>query len=138
MASTTSAKRPARTKTPASQPSKPAAAEPKLRTPAKQPARRAAAKSGDPRLKAPARKAPTKTTTTRRKRAATPPAPKLRDSLGGKACDWIETFCIHGEGDLFGQPAPVHKRQNARARQRPGAQAANRASTRAAVWPSCC
>jgi phage terminase large subunit-like protein len=36
--------------------------------------------------------------------SASSTSPKLRESLGGQACKWMEKYLIHGEGDRFGKP----------------------------------
>lgn len=43
----------------------------------------------------PAKRAPSK-------RRARPQVPELYPSLGGSVCDWIETYCVHGPGDVRG------------------------------------
>ena len=34
-----------------------------------------------------------------------PAAPLFWPTLGGEVCDWIETYCVHGPGDVRGQAA---------------------------------
>ncbi len=38
----------------------------------------------------------------RRKAAAAGPVDELWPSIGGGVCDWIETYCVHGPGDVRG------------------------------------
>src|SRR4051812_34268111 len=34
-------------------------------------------------------------------------------TLGPQVCDWIETFCVHGPGDVLGQDATLTDEQRA-------------------------